>query len=56
MGGSVVAASVVGEGSAFSLRFPNVAISARLPVSEKLGLASETNFNELRPRHLAGGG
>ena len=48
MGGRAVAASVVGEGSAFSLRFPNVSISARLPVSEKLELASETNFNELR--------
>jgi signal transduction histidine kinase/CheY-like chemotaxis protein len=49
MGGTVAAASVNGKGSAFSLRFPEVAISARLPVAEKLETASETNFNELQP-------
>ncbi len=49
MGGTVVAASVVGKGSAFSLRFPEVAISARLPVAEKLETPNETNFNELQP-------
>ncbi|HXE41570.1 MAG TPA: ATP-binding protein, partial [Candidatus Baltobacteraceae bacterium] len=35
MGGTVTVASVLGQGSAFHLRFPSVPISARLPESEK---------------------
>jgi len=49
MGGTVVAASVLGQGSAFSLRFPDVAISARLAASEKLDNGAAVDFGELRP-------
>ena len=52
MGGSVTVASVMEQGSAFHLRFPNVAISARLANSEKSAPASEVDFNELRPATL----
>jgi len=49
MGGTVAAASVMGEGSAFSMRFPNVEISARLAAGEKLESSGTAEFNELRP-------
>ena len=52
MGGTVTVASVMEQGSAFHLRFPNVPISARLPASEKSSPAGEVNFNELRPATL----
>ncbi len=49
MGGTVTAASILGEGSAFSLRFPNVAVSARLASSERSDPGGEVDFNELHP-------
>lgn len=49
MGGAVTAASVMGQGSAFSLRFPDVAISARLATGEKLERGGSADFNELSP-------
>jgi signal transduction histidine kinase/CheY-like chemotaxis protein len=52
MGGTVTVASVMGQGSAFHLRFPNVAISARLAASEKSAPDREVNFDELRPATL----
>ena len=52
MGGTVTVASVPEQGSAFSLRFPNVPISTRLPASEKSVATGEINFNELRPATL----
>ena len=52
MGGEEIAASVMGQGSAFSLRLPNISISAQLPVNEKLEPGREVNFNELRPATL----
>jgi signal transduction histidine kinase/CheY-like chemotaxis protein len=52
MGGTVTVASVMGQGSAFHLRFPNVPISARLPASDKTPPAGEVDFNELRPATL----
>jgi signal transduction histidine kinase/DNA-binding response OmpR family regulator len=52
MGGNVTVASVMEQGSAFHLRFPNVPISARLPASEKPSSTGEVNFNELRPATL----
>ncbi len=52
MGGTVTVASVIGQGSAFHLRFPNVSISARLPASEKKLSSGEVNFNALRPATL----
>ena len=52
MGGTVTVASVLEQGSAFHLRFPNVPISMRLPASEKPSLNGEVDFNELRPATL----
>jgi signal transduction histidine kinase/CheY-like chemotaxis protein len=52
MGGTVTVASVMEQGSAFHLRFPDVPISARLPASAKFASSSEVNFNELRPATL----
>jgi CheY-like chemotaxis protein len=52
MGGTVTVASVMEQGSAFNLAFPNMPISARLPASEKLSSTGEVNFNELRPTTL----
>src|SRR6185436_5596767 len=34
MGGTVTVSSLIGQGSAFSLRFPDMAVSARLPTGE----------------------
>ena len=47
MGGTVTVASVPGQGSVFHLRFPDVAISARLATSEKHHPVQEVNFNDL---------
>ncbi len=52
MGGTVTAASVPGQGSAFSLRFQDIAISSRLAASEKLETVGAADFNELRPSTL----
>jgi CheY-like chemotaxis protein len=52
MGGTVTVASVLGQGSAFHLRFANVPISMRLPTSGKPQLNGEVDFNELRPATL----
>ena len=52
MGGTVTVASVVGQGSAFHLRFPDVPISARLPASAKLPEAAQVDFNELQAATL----
>jgi CheY-like chemotaxis protein len=52
LGGTVTVASVMGQGSAFYLRFPQVPISVRLPLSDKLPVDSEVDFNELRPANL----
>jgi signal transduction histidine kinase/CheY-like chemotaxis protein len=52
MGGTVTVASVLGQGSAFHLRFPRVPVSARLPASAKNAPAAEVDFNDLRPATL----
>jgi signal transduction histidine kinase/CheY-like chemotaxis protein len=52
MGGTVTVASVLEQGSAFSLRFPKVPISTRLPASETSSPNEEANFNELRAATL----
>ena len=52
MGGTVTVASVMEQGSAFHLRFPNIPISARLPASAKPASSGEVNFNELRAATL----
>jgi CheY-like chemotaxis protein len=51
MGGTVTVASVLGQGSAFHLRFPDTPISARLAASEKPPSAM-VDFNQLRPASL----
>jgi signal transduction histidine kinase/DNA-binding NarL/FixJ family response regulator len=51
MGGSVTVASVLGQGSAFHLRFPDTPISARLAAPEKQP-PQEVDFNELQPSAL----
>ncbi len=45
MGGMVTVASVLGQGSAFHLRFPNVPISTRLPASGESDSNEVVNFN-----------
>ena len=53
MGGTVTVASVLGQGSAFHLRFPHVPISARLAASDKFEKQNEAgDFNELHPSKL----
>jgi len=52
MGGTVTVASVMGQGSAFHLRFPHVAISARLAAPDHPTTASKVDFNELRAATL----
>jgi signal transduction histidine kinase/CheY-like chemotaxis protein len=52
MGGTVTVASVMGQGSAFHLRFPHVPISARLAAADHPTNASEVDFNELRAATL----
>ena len=49
MGGSVSVTSTLGKGSVFSLHFPDVVISARLPASAKISADRETDFNQFRP-------
>jgi signal transduction histidine kinase/DNA-binding NarL/FixJ family response regulator len=49
MGGAVTVTSTLGQGSAFSLRFPDVPISARLPASARVSADHEVDFNQLRP-------
>lgn len=53
MGGTITVASVLGEGSAFHLRFSGIPVSARLPESEKISAdAMDIDFNELQPSAL----
>ncbi len=52
MGGTVMVASVLGQGSAFYLRFPDTPISARLAASEKKLPLLDADFNQLRSSTL----
>jgi len=47
MGGTVTVTSVLGQGSVFHLRFPDVPISARLAPADKKSPTVWVNFNEL---------
>lgn len=49
MGGGITVTSKLGQGSVFSLRFPDVPISARLPASAKISADHAADFNQLRP-------
>jgi hypothetical protein len=48
-GGTVTATSVLGMGSIFTARFPDVPVSARLPVRDKPAANDEVDFDRLRP-------
>jgi signal transduction histidine kinase/CheY-like chemotaxis protein len=52
MGGTVTVTSVMGQGSVFSLRFPDVPVSSRLPASAKVTADQAVDFNKLRPSTL----
>jgi len=52
LNGTVTAASVPGQGSAFSLRFCDVPISSRLPINDKLEPGGTVNFDHFRPATL----
>jgi len=52
MGGVVTVASTLGQGSTFSLSFPNIPISARLPASARVSTDHGVDFNKLRPSCL----
>ena len=54
MGGSVTVISGLERGTLFRLRFPEVAIAERSPVSEGLASTAATNFNRLRPATVLG--
>ncbi len=49
MGGTITVTSTLGQGSTFSLRFPDVPVSARLPDSAKVSADGQVDFNRLRP-------
>jgi signal transduction histidine kinase/FixJ family two-component response regulator len=52
MGGTVVAASIPGQGSAFSLRFPDVSVSARLSARGKPDAERLVDLNQLKAATL----
>jgi signal transduction histidine kinase/DNA-binding response OmpR family regulator len=52
MGGAVTVTSTLGQGSVFSLRFPNVPISVRVPATSKIAAEGKVDFNKLRPATL----
>jgi signal transduction histidine kinase/CheY-like chemotaxis protein len=52
MGGSVQIESEPSKGSVFRLRFPNVPLSARLPVSDGAETLGPSNFNDFSPATL----
>ncbi|HXC35936.1 MAG TPA: ATP-binding protein [Candidatus Acidoferrales bacterium] len=49
MDGSITVTSTLGQGSVFSLRFPNVPVSVRIPISAKITADRRVDFNRLRP-------
>jgi CheY-like chemotaxis protein len=52
MGGKVSVASIIGQGSTFHLRLPDVPISARLPASAIPPVVNEVDFNILHQSTL----
>jgi signal transduction histidine kinase/CheY-like chemotaxis protein len=52
MGGVVTVTSVLGEGSVFSLHFPHIPVSVRLPASAKIIAEGKVDFNRLRSSSL----
>jgi CheY-like chemotaxis protein len=52
MNGAVTASSSPGHGSIFHLRFPDIPISARLPVTEQVRDRAVADFNALHPARV----
>ncbi|MBU6409441.1 MAG: response regulator [Verrucomicrobia bacterium] len=52
MGGTVTVTSAIAQGSAFRLRFPNIPISVRLPVSDRASANGDVDFDALQPATL----
>ncbi len=52
MGGTITAASVVGQGSAFHMRFPNVPLSVRLPSAIRSHPVTLADLNQLSPARI----
>jgi len=52
MGGTITAASVVGQGSAFHMRFPNVPLSVRLPSAIRSNPVTVADLNQLSPARI----
>jgi CheY-like chemotaxis protein len=52
MGGAVTVTSTLGQGSVFSLSFPDVPVSARLPVSARVSTDHGVDFDKLRPSSI----
>jgi signal transduction histidine kinase/ActR/RegA family two-component response regulator len=52
LGGTVTVASVIKQGSAFHLRFPNVPVSVRLPQADPAEENEVVDFNQLRPAKI----
>ena len=52
MGGTIALESVLGEGTTFHLRIPEVSISSRLPVGGDADVLAEVDFNKLEPASL----
>jgi signal transduction histidine kinase/CheY-like chemotaxis protein len=52
MRGTVTVTSTLGQGSVFSLGFPDVSVSARLPASARISADPQADFNKLHPATL----
>jgi signal transduction histidine kinase/CheY-like chemotaxis protein len=52
MGGTITVTSVVGRGSAFHLRFPEVPLSVRLPLAVAADPDGLVDFNQLKPARI----